>query len=162
MYALNWVVVAAAVGMSGISSSAIGADAPAKGSGFISVKASEIKWVDAPSVGPGAKIAVLEGDPKAAAPFTMRLKLPPNLKIGVHTHPAVERVTVLAGSFHFAIGDKYDPAKAATYRIGDGFFVPVGMPMFGFAGKEDTVLQIHGVGPWGIHYLDPADAPKKK
>jgi len=42
-YALNWVVVAAAMGMSGVSSIVISADAPAKGTGFISVKASEIK-----------------------------------------------------------------------------------------------------------------------
>jgi hypothetical protein len=162
MHALNWVVVAAAVGMSGVSSTVISADAPAKGTGFISVKASEIKWVYAPSVGPGAQIAILEGDLKAAAPFTMRLKLPANFKIGVHTHPAVERVTVLAGSFHFATGDKYDPAKAMTYRIGDAFMIPVGMPMFGFTKAEGAVIQLHGVGPWGIHYLDSADTPKKK
>jgi hypothetical protein len=162
MHALNWVVVAAAVGMSGVSSTVISADAPAKGTGFISVKASEIKWVDAPSVGPGAQIAILEGDLKAAAPFTMRLKLPANFKIGVHTHPAVERVTVLSGSFHFATGDKYDPAKTMTYQIGDAFMVPVGMPMFGFTKAEESVIQLHGVGPWGLHYLDSADAPKKK
>lgn len=162
MHALNWVVVAAAIGISSVSSTAIGADASAKGSGFISIKASEIKWADAPSVGPGAQIAILEGDPKAAAPFTMRLKLPANFKIGVHTHPAVERVTVLAGSFHFATGDKYDPAKTVTYRIGDGFMVPVGMPMFGFTKADGTIIQLHGAGPWGIHYLDAADAPRKK
>lgn len=132
-----------------------------KEKGFVAIKASEIKWVDAPSVGPGAKIAILEGDPKAPAPFTMRLKLPPKMKIGVHTHPAVERVTVLSGSFHFATGDKYEPSKAAVYRPGDGFIVPVGMPMFGFTSKEETILQLHGIGPWGIHYLDPADQPKK-
>ncbi len=162
MRVLNWVVVAAAVGISGVSTTVVGADALAKGTGFISVKASEIKWVDAPSVGPGAQIAILEGDPKAAAPFTMRLKLPANFKIGVHTHPAVERVTVLAGSFHFATGDKYDPAKALTYQVGDAFVVPVGMPMFGFTKAEGSVIQLHGVGPWGIHYLDSADTPKKK
>jgi quercetin dioxygenase-like cupin family protein len=133
-----------------------------KGTGFISIKASDIKWSDAPSVGPGAKIAVLEGDPKLAAPFTMRLKLPPNLKIGVHTHPAVERVTVLSGTFFFATGNKYDPAKAAAYRPGDGFIVPVGMPMYAYTGKEESIIQLHGIGPWGIHYLDPADAPGKK
>lgn len=133
-----------------------------KGSGFISIKASEVKWADAPSIGPGAKIAVLEGDLKAAAPFTTRIKLPPNLKIGVHTHPAVERVTVLSGTFYFATGDKYEPAKAAVYRPGDGFIVPVGMPMFAYTKKDEAVLQIHGVGPWGIHYLNPEDDPKAK
>ncbi|HSN40415.1 MAG TPA: cupin domain-containing protein [Burkholderiales bacterium] len=163
MSAVKSAVIAAAVAMTAaVSPSVAGADSPARGSGFVSVKASEIKWSDAPSIGPGAKIAVLEGDPKAAEPFTMRLKLPPNSKIGVHTHPATERVTVLAGTFYFATGDKYDTKKAMTYKRGDAFIVPVGMPMYGYTKKEASVLQIHGTGPWGISYNNPADDPGKK
>jgi len=161
MKGINRVVIVAVLA-SGMAAPVFAADVSGKGGGFVSVKAAEIKWADAPSVGPGAKIAVLEGDLKAPAPFTMRLKLPPNLKIGVHTHPAVERVTVLSGTFYFSASDKYEPAKAAAYRSGDGFIVPVGMPMFGFTRKEESILQIHGVGPWGIHYHDPADNPMKK
>lgn len=154
------IAIAWATGM--VMPSVTWADSHSKGAGLISAKASGIKWADAPSIGPGAKIAVLEGDLKAAAPFTMRIKLPPNLKIGVHTHPAVERVTVLSGTFHFATGDKFDRAKAAAYRPGDAFMVPVGMPMYAFTEKGESILQLHGVGPWGIHYLDPADVPGKK
>jgi hypothetical protein len=42
--------------------SAIGADSSPqkKKSEFVSVKAGEIKWSDAPGVAPGAKIAVIE------------------------------------------------------------------------------------------------------
>jgi hypothetical protein len=137
------------------------ADSHAQKPSFISAKASEIKWTDAPSVGPGAKIAVIEGDLKSAAPFTFRLLVPAGLKLGVHTHPTFERVTIISGSLHFAIGDKFDTAKAEEYMPGDAFIVPPGMPMYGFT-KKDTVVQIHGTGPWGIHFLNPADAPKKK
>ena len=162
MKVLRNVIVAAMAAAGTVTASVTWADSQAKETGFVSVKASKIKWADAPSVGPGAKISVLEGNLKAAAPFTMRLMLPPNLKVGVHTHPAVERVTVLSGTFYFAIGDKYEPAKAAAYQRGDGFMVPIGMPMFGYTKNEASIIQIHGVGPWGLHYLDPADAPKKK
>lgn len=137
------------------------ADSHVQKPAFISAKASQIKWKDAPSVAPGAKIAVIEGDLKAAAPFTFRLMVPANSKLGVHTHPTHERVTVISGSLHFAIGDKFDTAKAEEYMPGDAFIVPPGMPMYGFT-KKETVVQIHGTGPWGIHFLDPADAPKKK
>ncbi|MGH8830743.1 MAG: hypothetical protein ACREXV_06595, partial [Polaromonas sp.] len=34
--------------------------------GHISIVPSEVKWTDAPSIGPGAKLAVLEGDLKQA------------------------------------------------------------------------------------------------
>jgi hypothetical protein len=33
--------------------------------------------------------------------------------------------------------------------------------MFGFT-KEETVIQLNGVGPWGLHYLNPADDPRKQ
>jgi len=77
-------------------------------------------------VAPGAKISVLEGDLKAAEPFTFRLKLPPNSKLGVHTHPTFERVTMLSGVLYFATGDKFDSAKAKAYKPGDAFMIPPG------------------------------------
>jgi hypothetical protein len=36
------------------------------------------------------------------------------------------------------------------------------MPMFAFTKDKDTIIQIHGMGPWGIDYLNPGDAPTKK
>jgi len=28
--------------------------------------------------------------------------------------------------------------------------------------NEETILQVHGVGPWAINYVNPADDPRKK
>ncbi|MBS1155309.1 MAG: cupin [Proteobacteria bacterium] len=156
------VVIAAVVAMSGaLSPSVFSADTPVKGD-FISIKASELKWVDAPSLGPKAKVAVLEGDLKSTEPFTMRAKLPPKLTIGVHTHPTTERVTVLSGVLYFSLGDKIDPAKATIYRPGDAFMVPAGASMYAFTKDKETIIQIHGTGPWGIDYQAPADESKTK
>ena len=144
--------------------SAIGADSSPqkKKSEFVSVKAAEIKWSDAPGVAPGAKIAVIEGDLKSTEPITFRIKIRPNTKVGVHTHPLDERVTVLAGTLYFATGDKFDTGKAKAYKAGDGFIVPTGMPMYAYTRKDEAIIQIHGTGPWGISYLEPPDAAKKK
>lgn len=130
--------------------------------GHISIVPSEIKWADAPSIGPGAKLSVLEGDLKQAVPFTMRIKLPPNFRIPVHTHPTFERVTVVAGTFYLGIGEMFDTAKARAYPAGGVTMMPPGMPMFAYTANEETVLQIHGTGPWGINYNNPADDPRKK
>lgn len=130
--------------------------------GHISIIPSEIKWTDAPSVGPGAKLAVLEGDLKQAVPFTVRIKLPPNFKIPTHTHPVFERVTVLSGTFHLGIGEKFDPTKAKAYPAGSVTMMPPGMPMFAYTTNEETIIQLHGTGPWGIHYLNPVEDPRKK
>lgn len=130
--------------------------------GHISIVPSEVKWSDAPAIGPGVQLAVLEGDLKQAVPFTFRLKLPPNARIAPHTHPLLERVTVLSGVFHLGIGERFDSAKARAYPAGGVTMIPAGLSMFAFTGEEETIVQIHGTGPWGIHYLDPADDPRKQ
>jgi hypothetical protein len=28
--------------------------------------------------------------------------------------------------------------------------------------KEEAITQVHGVGPWAINYVNPADDPRKK
>lgn len=132
----------------------------AEQAGLITATAANLKWVAAPAVGPGAMMAVIEGDLKAAEPFTLRLKLPANTKIGVHTHPVTERVTVISGTFYFAPGDTFDPAQAIAYQPGDTLIIPTGMKMYAASREQETVIQLHGTGPWGIHYHNPADDPR--
>jgi quercetin dioxygenase-like cupin family protein len=122
----------------------------------------DIKWQDAPSIGPGAKTAVIDGDPKSSGPFVMRLKLPPKTTIGVHTHPTTESVTVLSGTLYFAAGDKLNPKAAKAFGPGSYFSIGQDKPMFAYTTDKETVLQLHGTGPWGITYLDAKDAAKKK
>lgn len=136
--------------------------APTWGAEYTSVMTSDIQWKDAPSIGPGAKSAVIEGDPGSTGPFVMRLKLPPKTKIGVHTHPATESVTVLSGTLYFAAGDQYDTGKATAYGPGGYFSIAQGKPMFAYTEDQETVLQLHGTGPWGIAYANPGDDPAKK
>jgi len=63
------------------------------------IQITHIDWKPAPPTLPkGAMVAVLEGDPKAAGMFTMRVKLPAGSIISPHWHPRDERVTVLSMS----------------------------------------------------------------
>jgi hypothetical protein len=125
------------------------------------VSPSDLKWTDVASMAPGAKIAVIEGPLNKAVPFTFRLKLPANYKIAPHWHPAVERVTVITGTLYFAAGDKFDSAKAKPLGPGSVAIMPAKSTMFGYT-EEETIIQVHGVGPWGLHYVDSADDPRKK
>jgi quercetin dioxygenase-like cupin family protein len=128
---------------------------------YTAVMERDIKWQDAPSVGPGAKTAVIDGDPKKSGPFVMRLKVPPKTTIKTHTHPADENVTVLSGTLYFAATDKYDPKIAKPFGPGSYFSIAQGKPMFAYTTDKETVVQIHGTGPWGITYLDDKGAKKK-
>lgn len=68
---------------------------------------------------------------------------------------------MLSGTFHFAHGDTYDEARTRALQPGDVAIMPPGAPMFGFT-RGETVIQLHGIGPWGITYLNPADDPRKR
>jgi hypothetical protein len=136
--------------------------AQAQEGGHILLKSADIRWTDAPpSMPPGAQIAVIEGDLKKAEHFAFRLKLPANYKIAPHTHPAVEHVTVLSGTFYMGAGDKLDQEKAVALTPGSFAAFQPGHSMFAWT-EEETVVQVHGVGPWGIDYINPADDPRKK
>ena len=139
----------------------VAAQPPYAGAGTLLVEPTQLSWRPAPSVAPGATIAVIEGPIDKAAPFTFRLALPAGAKIAPHTHPAYERVTVLSGTLYFAVGEAYDPAKARGFGPGSVAIMPSGTPMFGYT-KEATVIQVHGMGPWGLQYVNPAEDPRKK
>lgn len=129
---------------------------------YTSVLPSNITWKDAPSIGPGAKTAVIDGDPKSPGPFVMRLKLAPKSMIGVHTHPADESVTVLSGTLYFSAGDKFDTKTAKPFGPGSYFSIGKGKPMFAYTTDEETVVQLNGYGPWGLTYLDQPDSSTAK
>jgi quercetin dioxygenase-like cupin family protein len=136
--------------------------APAWAAEYTAVMPLNIKWVDAPSIGPGAKTAVIEGDPKASGPFVMRLKIPPKTTIKVHTHPGTENVTILSGILYFGAGDKFNVKMTKAFGPGSFFSIGAGKPMFAYTKDKEVVAQLHGTGPWGMSYVDAKDAPAKK
>ncbi|MCI0595615.1 MAG: cupin domain-containing protein [candidate division Zixibacteria bacterium] len=121
----------------------------------------ELKWADAPpSLPPGAKLAVLEGDPAQPGPFTMRIKAPAGYKVPPHWHPADEHVTVISGSFFMGLGDKFDEKAMKELTPGGFAVMATGTRHFAMT-KKETVVQVHGIGPWGINYVNPADDPRQ-
>ena len=120
---------------------------------------SELDWGPIASMGEGAEIAFIEGDIGQGEPFTFRLRLQDGYRILPHVHPAYERVTVLSGTLHFAHGEQFDPGQAMELPVGSVAIMPPGDPMFGYA-EGETIIQLHGTGPWGIEYIDPADDPR--
>ena len=71
------------------------------------LNAADLKWGDAPpGLPPGAKLAVLAGDPNKKGLFTVRLQTPAGYKVPPHTHPTAEHITVISGTFNIGTGDK--------------------------------------------------------
>lgn len=123
---------------------------------------TDIKWSDAPpSLPKGAKVDVLEGDLASPGPFTMRVMLPAGYKVPPHFHPGIEHVTVLSGSFFMALGDRWDESKGHEMTAGSFGYMAAGARHYAWT-KKPTVLQIHGMGPWGITYVNPTDDPRNQ
>ena len=125
------------------------------------VQPNDIQWGDAPPVLPaGAKMAVLAGDPGKAGAFIVRLKAPDKYRIAPHWHPTAEHVTVISGKFMLGMGDKWDD-KAMT-ELGSGAFASMNAKARHYATtKGETVLEVAGMGPFVLNYVDPNDNPMK-
>ena len=120
-----------------------------------------LNWVDPPTF-PGAKLTVVSGDPGKEGLFVYRVKLPANYKIAPHMHKASENVTVLSGTFFIGMGPKFDQGSGTELPVGGFVAVPAEHAHYAWAGKEETLIQVHGVGPTDIRFINPADDPRKK
>ena len=141
-----------------------GAEAKKKGAAAkpqaMSVNADDIQWGDAPRELPkGGQIAVLHGDPSKKGAFTLRFKMPDGYKIPPHWHTQDEQLTVVSGTFLLRMGDTMD---VPAHDLGAGAFhyLP-GKAHHAAEAKGETVVQVHGMGPFDIHYLNPADDPTR-
>jgi quercetin dioxygenase-like cupin family protein len=121
----------------------------------------EIEWRDGPASLPkGTMMAILEGDPSQAGVFTMRLKFPAGFKVAPHYHSQTEHATVISGALNLGMGPTFDRGAMRVLQAGSFGYWVAGTPHFAWFDGE-TVLQLHGQGPWTITYVNPADDPRK-
>jgi quercetin dioxygenase-like cupin family protein len=118
----------------------------------------KIKWVQ---FTPGVEYGPVYGEcEKPGAPCVFQLRFADGAKFPPHWHPVDENVTVLSGTFLAGMGDTYDESKMMTMTAGSYVFMPRLMHHFAGA-KGPALVQVHGVGPFKIKYVNPADDPSK-
>jgi quercetin dioxygenase-like cupin family protein len=126
------------------------------------MNASDIVWGPAPDFFPaGAEFALLDGNPAEAGLITLRLKFPAGYEIPAHWHPTAENVTVLSGTFYVGMGDTLDKAKGMALEAGGFAAVPPNHNHFAWT-EEETVVQVHLMGPFAITYVNPKDDPRNQ
>ena len=115
-----------------------------------------ITWapLNVPGFDPGTMIAVIHGDPSKGGDYTLRLKFPAGYRFPVHWHPGDEHLTVLSGTFLFSPGNVADWSQIKSYGPGDFIFAPARHAHFGGA-QTETIIQLHGVGPFAINLGAP-------
>jgi predicted RNase H-like HicB family nuclease len=123
----------------------------------------EVAWGPAsPRLPPGAMFALIDGDPsKPGGAYTFRAKLPDGYSVPPHWHPMDENVTVIQGTFRLGMGRVFDPEKLRDLPAGSFVRLPKGEPHFN-AIEGETIIQLHGIGPYDIHYINPSDDPSQR
>ena len=129
--------------------------------GLVQIVPDQIKWSPSPSIPKGGQVAVVYGDPRKAAPYITRVKRPADYRILPHTHPEERVYTVISGTFYIGFGEKFDPMELKAFSAGSAFVVPANASHFHWMKSGEAVVQISGVGPSGIEYVDHADDPRQ-
>lgn len=123
---------------------------------------ADIKWGDPPPVfEKGASFTVISGNPAEPGLYVVRLKIPAGYKIMPHWHPTDEHVTVISGTFMLGMGEKFDKATMTALPAGGYALLPADMRHYAMA-KTAAVVQVHGMGPFALTYVNPADDPSTR
>ena len=67
----------------------------------------------------------------------------------------------MSGTFNMGMGDKLDRAKTKALTAGAIAIMQPKTNHFAWT-KDETIVQVHGMGPWGVTYVNPADDPRKQ
>lgn len=105
---------------------------------------NQIEWTEAL---PGAKQAVLHGDPSRPGPYIVLIKWSPHHMSHPHFHPNDRFITVISGTWWVGTGSKFDPDTTVPMPAGS-FVTHFGKQIhYDGAKDEETVLEIVGEGP---------------
>jgi len=122
----------------------------------------EIDWKPFPAFPSTVRLAVLVGQPSQPAPYTIRVKVPRDLKLMPHRHPEDRVYTVISGVFYIGLGDQFDAAKLRAYPPGSVVVLPGNTSHFHWARDGEYVTQVTAIGPLGVEYVNPKDDPRNE
>jgi quercetin dioxygenase-like cupin family protein len=129
-------------------------------SGVAALTTAEMKWASEGAYArPGMEQINLVGDPAKPGPYTLRLKFPKGYRIGPHTHPDSREITIISGVFATGHGEKFDADKLEVLPAGSFYIEPANLPRY-IEIKEETVLQVSGIGPSGRRFVGQSDGTK--
>ena len=141
-------------GIVALSASVRSQEKKESGEAHMIVHFADLKWTP---IQKGCELAPVYGDPNAeGASFVLRIRCGDGIKIPAHWHPTDEYLTVLKGTFLVAPGEAFDEAKLQTMNVGNFAMMPKEMRHFALC-KGETIVQIHGTGPFVVNWVNPSD-----
>lgn len=108
------------------------------------VQPEAIQWRGAPS---GLQTAIAEGNPQAAGPFTMMLRLPDGVWIPPHFHNVDKRLVVIKGELLMGHGTVIDAAQTTALKTGGVAVMPANTNHYE-GGRGETIVALIANGPF--------------
>ncbi len=121
---------------------------------IVGITADEVRWFTPPYYTDGRQRAHLFGDSSKGGTWIDRVRIPGGARVLAHTHPQVELVTVIEGTWYLGEGAKFDSAKLKGYPAGSFIVIPAGVPHFVAAKEGTVVVQPSGTGKFQTDYLE--------
>ena len=129
---------------------------------FAAILPEEVDWKPFPAFPPSARLAIVVGQPLDEGPYTIRVKVPGDVKLMPHSHPEDRVYTVISGVFYIGLGDEFDAKKLRPYPPGSVIILPGNTSHFHWAKSGEYVTQVTAIGPLGLEYVNSKDDPRHK
>lgn len=125
--------------------------------GFVRLTPDELTWEE---LAPGLFVAVLEGDPSSEGFYILRARFAPGVFSAPHFHPNDRYVTVIQGTWWTGIGAVWD--KENSVPLGPGSYMkhPGGAAHYDGSLGEEVIVEIKGMGPAPLIYVDEQGNPR--
>lgn len=107
----------------------------------------------------GVHTQTLSGDPSKAGFYTILLFVPAGTTIQAHSHRDDRMATVVAGTWNFGYGDRFEESALKPLPPGSVYSEPGGKTHFARTTTEAVVVQLSGYGPTDTVYFDASDDP---
>ena len=127
---------------------------------FRSVLPEDVDWKPFAAFPPSVRLAVLVGRPSEAGPYTIRVRVPRDVKLMPHRHPEDRVYTVISGIFYIGLGDQFDPDKLQAFPAGSVIILPGNTWHFHWAKSSEYITQVTAIGPLGLQYINAKDDPR--
>jgi hypothetical protein len=104
---------------------------------------------------PDQRFETVSGDPaKSGAPFVIRIHAEAGYIIMPHIHPIDENIVVVKGTWAVGMGDRFNRQALEPMEVGTYALVSKTMAHFALS-KTETIIQVHGIGPFTTHWVVP-------
>jgi quercetin dioxygenase-like cupin family protein len=129
---------------------------------FRAILSEDIDWKPFAAFPPSVRLAVAVGQPSDDGPYTIRVKVPRDVKLMPHRHPEDRIYTVISGIFYIGLGDEFAAEKLQAYPPGSLIILPGNTSHFHWAKSGEYITQVTAIGPLGLEYIKAKDDPRNK